>query len=149
MDGNYDKDTLPQDREKWFPVDAEWFDQLLAFINDKASADGSRSTKPGPIDNSKLADTTIDIALKRGLVSFVARRVSVHAVKQLVPSRFVAHHANVSFLRRMAVTSFGFLSVYGRHYLLGMVVALRSHAVRTFLRGTSKCQSACTRSHAR
>ena len=68
LDANFDSNAQPQDGEKWFPLEAEWFDQLLAFANDKPDADGNPTTRPGPIDNSKLADGTIGIALKRGLV---------------------------------------------------------------------------------
>lgn len=85
LDANYDANTQPQDGEKWYPVDAEWLDQLLSFVNDKPAADGSPSTKPGPIDNSKLTDATINIALKRGLVRRLAHCIRPQLLR-LFPS---------------------------------------------------------------
>jgi hypothetical protein len=71
METSYNPETPPQDGEQWFPINAEWLDQLLSFVNDKAAADGSAATAPGAIDNSMLAEEGIPVALKRGLVSAV------------------------------------------------------------------------------
>ncbi len=110
---NYDSNAQPQEGEKWFPINAEWFDQLLSYLNGLPAADGSPTTKPGKIDNSNLSDDTIAAALKRGLVSAACVVDTRQALRIGCSPRYARHHANRSFHRVTAAISFGFLRKYG------------------------------------